>query len=250
MSGGYVKLHRSLWDSADFPDDPFSKREAFLWLVAEAAWKPREARIGNHVVNLDRGDCAFSFRFLASAWNWSLQNVRTFIKNAEARKIITLKSNTHGTVITICNYDKFQADIGEPNTRLTHAQHTPNTNEKKGKKERREYNPPTPQRGDVDEAVEVYNGEASKLGLPVAKSITTDRRRKIKARLDEHGIDGWREAVGKLQESPHCLGENDRGWRADLDFVCQPKSFNRLIEGGYSRKSRGDPAWAGFQDVS
>ena len=30
-----------------------------------------------------------------------------------------------------------------------------------------------------------------------------------------------------------CRGDNDRNWRADLDFVCQAKSFQRLREGFY-----------------
>jgi uncharacterized protein YdaU (DUF1376 family) len=71
--------------------------------------------------------------------------------------------------------------------------------------------------------------------IPKPRSLTADRRRKIEARLREHGPDVWREACQRLAASPFCQGENDRGWRADLDFLLQPKSFNRLIEGGYDQ---------------
>ncbi|MNG39522.1 hypothetical protein D3C84_1276480 [compost metagenome] len=36
-----------------------------------------------------------------------------------------------------------------------------------------------------------------------------------------------------LGRSPHCQGHNDRGWRADLDFLLQPSRYVRLIEGAY-----------------
>jgi hypothetical protein len=56
----------------------------------------------------------------------------------------------------------------------------------------------------------------------------------IKARLAEGGIAAWREALSAVEASPLCLGDNDRGWRADLDFICQPKSFAKLREGSYA----------------
>jgi hypothetical protein len=36
-----------------------------------------------------------------------------------------------------------------------------------------------------------------------------------------------------LERSAFCRGENDRGWRADFDFLLQPKSFTKLLEGAY-----------------
>lgn len=103
---------------------------------------------------------------------------------------------------------------------------------------------PTPARGEktrvreegpVEAAFAAWNALAEQFGLPLAKSLTADRRRSIKARLDEGGERGWREALDGVRFSAHCQGRNDRDWRADIDFVCQPKSFNRLREGFYGR---------------
>lgn len=96
--------------------------------------------------------------------------------------------------------------------------------------------PPSPPKGGsspIDEAIEVYSEQALKAGLPVPRKITPDRRRQIDARLREHGGEAWGEACRRMAASAFCRGENDRGWRADLDFLLQPKSFNRLIEGKY-----------------
>ena len=86
----------------------------------------------------------------------------------------------------------------------------------------------------VQEAFDEWNATASRRRLPVAKSLTASRRKQIKARLAEGGIAAWREALSAVEASPLCLGDNERGWRADLDFICQPKSFAKLREGSYA----------------
>jgi hypothetical protein len=55
----------------------------------------------------------------------------------------------------------------------------------------------------------------------------------LRSRIRQDGLVAWREALRGVERSRHCRGENDRGWRADIDFVLQPKSFTRLIEGFY-----------------
>lgn len=97
----------------------------------------------------------------------------------------------------------------------------------------------------VQEAFDEWNAIATRRRLPIAKSLTPSRRKQIKARLADGGIAGWREALRAVEDSPLCLGENDRGWRADLDFVCQPKSFAKLREGSYAapgKSGQGPPS--------
>lgn len=89
----------------------------------------------------------------------------------------------------------------------------------------------------VRKAFERWNALAVRLGLPVAKDLTPERRKHIANRLKGCGEPGWMEALAAVEASPLCRGENDRGWRADLDFVCQPKSFNKLREGSYAPKA-------------
>ena len=88
----------------------------------------------------------------------------------------------------------------------------------------------------IQQAFEEWNAVARRHGLPLALDLTPNRRKQIKARLTDGGIDAWRAALQAVERSGHCRGENDRGWRADLDFVCQPKSFSRLREGFYAPK--------------
>lgn len=86
---------------------------------------------------------------------------------------------------------------------------------------------------DVREAFNLWNAMAPGLGLPLAKDLTEGRRRAIRKRLDVAGLPGWREALAAVSRSKLCRGDNDRAWKADLDFVCQAKSFTKLREGSY-----------------
>lgn len=88
-------------------------------------------------------------------------------------------------------------------------------------------------------AFDAYNDAASECGLSRAQALTADRRRKITARLSEcGGLPGWQDALGKIRGSPFLRGDNDRGWKASLDFLLQQSSFTRLMEGTYDRQQR------------
>lgn len=105
--------------------------------------------------------------------------------------------------------------------------------------------------GDCETALGAYNAVAKRCGLPTASKLTEARRRKLAIRLKDHGLDGWREALVKLAANRWMHGENDRGWRADFDFLLRPSSFIRLIEGGYDRDSSASPnGSAEFDGVS
>lgn len=104
----YVAISRDIWTDPDFPDEPMSQREAFMWLVAEAAWKPRKVRRANAVIALDRGELAHSIRFMADAWGWHRARVERFLKTLKNRDSIETRTETGVTVVTICNYAKYQ----------------------------------------------------------------------------------------------------------------------------------------------
>ena len=104
--------------------------------------------------------------------------------------------------------------------------------------------PPLPREADretVVEALEAYNGLAAELSLPTITKFSANRRSKLAARLrDCGGIAGWKAALAKIRGSPFCLGDNDRGWKADFDFLLQEQSFIRLMEGRYDDRGTGN----------
>ena len=49
--------------------------------------------------------------------------------------------------------------------------------------------------------------------------LTTARQSKIKARLKDAGKEMLEKAITNVSESPWHMGDNDRGWKADLDYI-------------------------------
>lgn len=90
---------------------------------------------------------------------------------------------------------------------------------------------------EVQLAFDAWNATASACGLPRAKTLDENRRRAIRKRLEAGGIDLWREALTAIEVSAFLRGLRPGGdgriFKADLTFVCQAKSFQRLVDGGY-----------------
>lgn len=83
------------------------------------------------------------------------------------------------------------------------------------------------------EVLEAWQARMVPQGFPPVRKMTTARKRQLRARLRDSTFDEWQQAMGALERSSFCRGENDRGWRADFDFLLQPKSFTKLLEGAY-----------------
>ena len=106
---GYFNVPRDFWAEATaFKEEPFTEREAYLWLLNQAAWKDHHHRAGVVVVPLRRGQLVHSTRFLASAWAWSEPRVRRFLERMEAATLLYRKTDAGVNVITICNYEQIQ----------------------------------------------------------------------------------------------------------------------------------------------
>lgn len=107
---GTFNVDRGLFEHPVFATEPFTEREAWLWMVAAAARFARKRRVGIDQVELKRGQLAFSQRFLARRWQWSRGSVERFILRLVTESmIVTEPVSDHGVNrVTICNYDKYQ----------------------------------------------------------------------------------------------------------------------------------------------
>jgi len=106
----WIKVAVDIFDHPDFRS-AYDERSAWLWLIANAAWKPHSVRIGNKMLAIERGQCIASWSFLAEKWGWGLKRVRNYVDFLISRNMV-IKSNSKGrlpNIITICNYEKFQA---------------------------------------------------------------------------------------------------------------------------------------------
>jgi uncharacterized protein YdaU (DUF1376 family) len=83
------------------------------------------------------------------------------------------------------------------------------------------------------EVVDAWQERMVPQGCPAIRKMTGQRERLLRARLKDSTIDEWQQAMAAMERSAFLKGENDRGWRADFDFLLQPKSFTKLLEGSY-----------------
>ena len=105
---GTVLIDRGVFEHPVFPDEPFSAREAWLWLVCAAVKRPRRRRVGHAAIDLARGQLAYSHRFLAKRWSWSVAKVQRYLSRLVTESMIESVTESGVTRITICNYDKYQ----------------------------------------------------------------------------------------------------------------------------------------------
>lgn len=86
----------------------------------------------------------------------------------------------------------------------------------------------------AEHVIETWNAVADQHGLAKAK-MTPERRKKINTFIRRHPFEDIAEAFSRIPATPFLLGENDRGWKANLDFFLQPASFTKIIEGTYGQ---------------
>lgn len=79
---------------------------------------------------------------------------------------------------------------------------------------------------------DLWNTNADK-GLPRWKGMSEQRRRAAAARLKAMPLPGWVEVIQRINSSPFLKGQNDRGWRASPDWLLQPDTAARVLEGKY-----------------
>jgi hypothetical protein len=95
---GYIAMPRSIFGDASFADEPYTEREAFLSLVADATWKPRRIRLHRGAVELGRGQVLTSSRFLAERWQWLEPRVRRFLNRLSGRRANDAQNDAPATL--------------------------------------------------------------------------------------------------------------------------------------------------------
>ncbi len=140
---GYYRMYRGWMDNKVFASEPFSRAQAWEWMISEAAWKDRTITIGFSEHELVRGQLCKSVRVLAENWKWDVAKVFRFLSRLENENMITTDTETSVKRITICNYEKYQdAEDGSETPIETPVKQPRNTDEttieegyKKDKKE-------------------------------------------------------------------------------------------------------------------
>lgn len=111
---GVFAVARKIWEDEDFAPEPFTQREAWMWLVGAAVWCERRTRgASRRPIKLQRGEFSFALSFMAEKWKWSKSRVDRFISVLENRDMIRDASRDGEKVYIIRNYNEYQV-VGIP----------------------------------------------------------------------------------------------------------------------------------------
>lgn len=92
------------------------------------------------------------------------------------------------------------------------------------------------------EAFDRWNETARRWNLPIAELLTEYRRKAIRARLKNGGLDRWNVALAAVEQSAFLVGQkkgaDGEPFRADLDFLSQASKFQRVVEGFYGKGAK------------
>lgn len=161
---------------------------------------------------------------------YSRKLVRMASKSAIARK-----NGKRGGNPTLCNGDENKASDNQEDN----GGHKPQKPEAICQKDKIS---PIGDTGELDKAVSAYNAAATRCGWAIVQRMTKPRAASLKARLKEAGgLSGWEAAIEKAEASDFLCGRKpgrDGPFFASFDFITQPSSFNRLMEGNYDNRQQ------------
>ena len=91
---------------------------------------------------------------------------------------------------------------------------------------------------DLKPCLDHFNAVAARVGWPQVQMFNADRRTALSQRISDTGGQAeWCEAIDRAARSPLLTGNNDRGWKADFDWLAKPKNFTKLMEGNYDPRN-------------
>ena len=108
MKSGYIKLHRKLFDSKMWLEEPFTIGQAWVDLIAMANYADKDNFYRGTAQRIKRGQIMTSKEHLAKRWKWSEGKVRRFFRSLESMEMVRTDSTIRGTLITIENYAVYQ----------------------------------------------------------------------------------------------------------------------------------------------
>jgi uncharacterized phage protein (TIGR02220 family) len=109
MTDGYIKLHRKIEDDELWLTEPFTKSQAWIDLILGANRMPGKVMIRDMSIELDTGQLAWSQLTMCKRWKWSRGKVKRYLNLLQKiERILVQPIGQHSTLLTICNYKKYQ----------------------------------------------------------------------------------------------------------------------------------------------
>lgn len=109
---GYIKIQRRLFDHWIWETDkPVSEGRAWIEMLRRAVFSAKVQYVKGRQIALERGQLIASHRKLAEWCNWDKNRADRFLRKLRRSGMIEATSEAGVTIVTICNYDKYNPVI-------------------------------------------------------------------------------------------------------------------------------------------
>ena len=113
--GGWIKLHRKAVDSDIFADPDLWR--LFTWCLLSAGHTgrhvPAKTGRGNTLIRLGPGQFVYGRKTAARDLHWPESTLNDRMKRLEATEAISIKPDTHFSIVTVVNWGIYQGSGGE-----------------------------------------------------------------------------------------------------------------------------------------
>ena len=96
-----------------------------------------------------------------------------------------------------------------------------------------DYTPPKPERTDYQGVLDAYHECCP--SFPAVIKLTETRKRAIKARLKDYGLEEIKRAFSLAGQSDFLKGSS--GWQASFDWLMKPANMTKVLEGNYTNRA-------------
>lgn len=249
MELGYLKLWRKAAESEVFACPHLWR--LWTWCLIRASYKSRSfpfktgrATIG---VKVAAGDFIFGRNSASEVLGESPSTIWDRMKKLEKMGMLKITSNKQYSMITICNWEDYQAEHVEIR-QATDRQPTGNrqptdTNKNKENKKNKTLvdgipSIPCPHR----KILEAYNSRLPSLPAVRPNLWNGQRAKDLQTRWQEdperQNIAWWDSLFASILGMPFLLGEGERGWKADLGWIVKQKNLVKILEGGFMTSAK------------
>lgn len=262
---GWISIHRKLLQWEWYTNSNMVHLALHLLLKANHAPKTWRG------IALDRGQLITGRKQLSTETGISVQTVRTCLHRLKKTQFLTLSSTRQFTIITISKYDDYQTiqayepPANQPTTNQQSTSNQPTTNqqlttnnkenkENKVNKEIKEKStsvkknetkmPPAaleaPAACDhtIDDIPALFAAWCP--SLPMIRVMHETRKKNLANLLKKVSRDQLLEVFQLAGQSAFLTGQNDRGWKADFDWIIKPANFYKILEGKYNNPKQNE----------
>lgn len=127
MSKGYIILHRQLQDHWMWQtSEPMTIREAWITILFKVNHCDNKVFVKGALYECKRGQSVMSIDSWCKLFNWQRGRVRSFFRSLQNDGMILINGSKYTTMLTVCNYDRYQRFEPTENQLTTNSSPTDN----------------------------------------------------------------------------------------------------------------------------